>query len=124
MHLKLVVTALLMIFAQGAANAHHSFAAEFSVKEQITIKGVVTEIWFRNPHVRYYVQVENNAGEIEHWDTRGSSPSLLVRRGWTKTTVSVGDEVTINGHLGRFDKKLLSIIALELPNGKKLGEGY
>jgi hypothetical protein len=97
---------------------------EFTAEESATIKGIVAEVWFRNPHVRYFVNVVNEEGETVRWDTRGSSPSLLVRKGWTKTTIEAGDEVTIRGHLGREDKKLMSIIWIELADGTKLGQGY
>jgi len=120
----LIATASFMLLMQGSAQGHHSFAAEFTAEETATITGVVAEVWFRNPHIRYFIDVKNSAGEAERWDTRGSSPSLLVRKGWTKKTISVGDQVTIYGHLGRSDKKLLSIITIELADGRKLGQGY
>jgi hypothetical protein len=119
-----LAAAVLLLLVQTTAMGHHSFAAEFTAEETATIKGVVVEVWFRNPHVRYYVEVTNEDGEVERWDTRGSSPSLLVRKGWTRDTISVGDVVTIEGHLGRDDRKLLSIITVELADGTKLGQGY
>jgi len=124
LRLTLIAAAACLIVLQSTARAHHSFAAEFTAEEKATITGVVTEVWFRNPHVRYFIEVKNSAGEVQKWDTRGSSPSLLVRKGWTKRTLSVGDVVTIEGHLGRFDKHLLSIITVELADGRKIGQGY
>ncbi len=83
-----------------------------------------TEIWFRNPHVRYYVELINQQGKKESWDVRTSSPSLLVRKGWTKETIKVGDEISIFGHPGRDGRKLLSVISIKLPNGSSLGQKY
>ena len=120
----LATSAVLLLLFQASVHGHHSFAVEFTAEESATIKGIVTEVWFRNPHVRYFVDVVNKEGETVRWDTRGSSPSLLVRKGWTKTTIEAGDEVTIRGHLGREDKKLMSIIWIELADGTKLGQGY
>jgi hypothetical protein len=126
MSLRLIfaTSAALLLLVQTSAHGHHSFAVEFTAEESATIKGIVAEVWFRNPHVRYFVDVVNKEGETVRWDTRGSSPSLLVRKGWTKTTIEAGDEVTIKGHLGREDKKLMSIIWIELADGTKLGQGY
>jgi hypothetical protein len=120
----LVVAALFLILVQERADGHHSFAVEFTAEETAIINGVVAEVWFKNPHVRYYINVTNSEGEIDRWDVRGSSPSLLVRKGWTKKTISVGDVVTIKGHVGRDDKRLLSIIGIELADGSKLGQEY
>jgi hypothetical protein len=120
----LIAAIVLLLFIQGSAHGHHSFAVEFTAEETAVIKGVVAEVWFKNPHVRYYIDVTNSDGETERWDTRGSSPSLLVRKGWTKDTISAGDIVTIKGHVGRDDKRLLSIISVELADGTKLGQDY
>ncbi len=124
LRLTLIAAATVTILMQSSAHGHHSFAAEFTAEETATITGVVAEIWFRNPHVRYFIDVSNDDGEIQRWDTRGSSPTLLVRKGWTKKTISVGDVITIHGHLGRDDKRLLSIITVELADGTMIGQGY
>lgn len=113
--------AIVLMLAQASASAHHSFAAEFTAEATATITGTVTEVWFRNPHVRYYVDVETDGGEVEKWDTRGSSPSLLTRRGWTKDTIKVGDTVVLMGHRAHDpERKLLSIIWIELADGTRL----
>ena len=113
--------AACVLWFQSSAHGHHSFAVEFTAEETATITGVVAKVWFRNPHVRYFINVTDSDGDIVRWDTRGSSPSLLVRKGWTKKTIVVGDTVTIKGHLGRDDKKLMSIINIVLADGTKLG---
>ncbi len=116
-----LLLALGLLFIHAGAHSHHSFSAEFTAERTSTITGVVTEVWFRNPHVRYYVDVTTDDGEVEQWDTRGSSPSLLVRRGWTKNTIKVGDTVTLTGHQAHEDdRKLLSIIWIELADGTRL----
>ena len=107
----------------GAAHAHHSFAAEFLGDQTGTIEGTVTEVWFRNPHVRYYVEITNDDGEKETWDVRTDSPTLLVRRGWTDKSIREGDHVKINGYLGRDGRKLMFVISIELPDCTILGKG-
>ena len=100
--------------------AHHSFAAEFLPDETGTISGIVTQVWFKNPHARYYVEVTGDDGEVVTWDTRANSPSLLVRKGWTKQSIKVGDQVTVHGYLGRDDRKLMSIITVTFADGRVL----
>ena len=110
--------------AVATARAHHSFAAEFLGDQTKTIEGTVTEVWFRNPHVRYYIETTGEDGEKELWDIRTSSPTILVRRGWTEKTISPGDKVKVEGHIGRDGRKLLSVISIELADGTVLGESY
>jgi len=121
---RLILSIIAACLVAAAANAHHSFAAEFLGDQTRTIEGVVTEVWFKNPHVRYYIEITNDAGETEKWDVRTSSPTLLVRRGWNRETISAGDKVKIEGYLGRDGRKIMSLISIELPDGTVLGQSY
>ena len=117
----LTTLALLLV---GVANAHHSFAAEFLADETATFHGLVTEVWFKNPHVRYYIEIAKEDGSKEVWDVRASSPALLVRKGWSKNTIKEGDEITVTGFLGRDERKILSVQTIELADGTILGQSY
>jgi hypothetical protein len=119
--LILLAAAGALFLINGDVRGHHSFAAEFTAEQTATITGTVTEVWFRNPHVRYYIDVKSAQGTIEQWDTRGGSPSLLTRRGWTRHRIKSGDTITLKGHRAHEDdRKLLSIIWVELADGTRL----
>jgi len=108
----------------AVASAHHSFAAEFLGDQTLTIEGTVSEVWFKNPHVRYYIEVETDDGGTESWDVRTSSPTILVRRGWNRDTIVEGDRVIVEGYRGRDGRKLLSLISIKLPDGTILHQSY
>ena len=112
----LAVSTMLVTIAHG----HHSFTAEFVADQTARMKGTITQVWFRNPHVRYLLLVTNEDGEEETWDARGSPVVWLARKGWKKDTIKVGDEVEIYGFLGRDGKKMLSIITITLADGTVL----
>lgn len=115
------VAAFVLSLAIGAPGfAHHSYVAEFDANNLATIEGVVKEVWFKNPHIRYYITVTNEDGSETVWDVRGLSPVKLVRQGWTKKTIKVGDRVKVQGHSGRTNKTILSIIDITLPDGTVL----
>ena len=122
MNRLLTLLALSLALTQTqTSHSHHSFAAEFTADDPITIEGVVTEIWFRNPHARYYIDVTLDNGTVEQWDTRAGSPSLMTRRGWTRDSIEVGDRVVLYGHRAHDPaRKLLSIIWVELDDGTRL----
>lgn len=109
----------LMVLADNAL-AHHSYAAEFDRNSPMTIEGVVTEVWFKSPHVRYYIKVTDEDGNDVIWDTRGLTPVKLVRLGWMKDTIKVGDHIKMFGHIGRTNKHILSILDVTLPDGRVL----
>ncbi len=102
------------------ALAHHSYAAEFDRNAPMTIEGVVTEVWFKSPHVRYYIKVADEDGNEVIWDTRGLTPVKLVRSGWLKDTIKVGDRVKLFGHIGHTNKHIMSILDVTLPDGRVL----
>lgn len=94
---------LLAVAALGMprANAHHSFAAEFSYTESGTITGEVVEVLFVNPHARYFIALEDENGNEILWDAQTRSPNALFAIGWNKDTIRVGERITIEGNLGR-----------------------
>ena len=103
-----------------AAHGHHSFTAEFVADKTAILKGTITQVWFRNPHVRYLMVVENEDGVEETWDARGSPVVWLARKGWKKDTIQVGDVVEMYGFLGRDGNKMLSIMTITLADGTVL----
>ena len=113
-------TLAVSLMLMQSANSHHSFTAEFVADKTATLDGKVTQVWFKNPHVRYLIEIENEAGEAETWDARGSPVVWLARKGWTKDTIKVGDEVSMYGYLGRDGIKMLSIMTITLADGTLL----
>ena len=93
--LALSIFALLGAVAVPAV-AHHAFAAEFDLNKPVDVKGVVTKIDWMNPHAWIYVDVKTHAG-IDHWQFETGAPIELVRRGWRKNDLKVGDEVMVHG---------------------------
>ena len=113
------LVSLLLIFLTTSGQAHHSYVAEFDPDSPATIEGVVKEVWFKSPHVRYYITVIEDGKEVVY-DTRGLTPVKLMRQGWTKKTIQVGDKVKLYGHLGRANKHIISIIDITLEDGRVL----
>jgi hypothetical protein len=81
--------------------AHHSFAAEYDEKKVITLKGVVTQVAWTNPHVRFYVDVKDDKGKVVNWDLELQSVNTLTRAGWDRHALKVGDQVTVTAYLAK-----------------------
>lgn len=86
-----------LVLAAPAVIAHHSFAAEFDANKALTLKGIVTKIEWSNPHTYFYMDVTEANGQVVNWGMEMGSPNGLMRQGWTRNTLHVGDEVTVEG---------------------------
>jgi len=113
------ITLLLLPFVQiNTASAHHAFAADYEAGNEGEVEGVITEVIYKNPHARYYLEVENDDGETELWDLQTMNLMMLGRVGWTKDTLQVGDHVKVEGILGRDNTKRLSINVVTVDDGR------
>lgn len=81
--------------------AHHSFAAAFDEKKPVAVTGVMTEIRLENPHSWFFVNVTDAAGKVTKWGFEGNTPTSLIRAGYKRDAVKVGDKVTIRGSRAR-----------------------
>lgn len=82
--------------------AHHSFAAQYDAATAVKIEGVVVKIEWMNPHAYFFVDVEDPAtGKVQTWSAEMGAPAVLVRRGWTRNSLKVGDLVTVDGAAAR-----------------------
>ena len=85
------------VLAAATAMAHHSFAAEFDANKPVDLKGTVTKVEWSNPHTYFYIDVTMPDGKVINWGMEMGSPNGLMRQGWTRNTLHVGDEVTVEG---------------------------
>jgi Family of unknown function (DUF6152) len=110
--------------AQGSVSAHHSFAAEFDRNMPITITGAVTKVEWANPHARFYVDAKDEqSGETVNWDFELASPNGLMRRGWTRNSMKIGDVVTVTGSRAKNHPHVGNASTVTLADGKKLFAG-
>jgi hypothetical protein len=103
--------------------AHHSFAAEFDVKQPVTLKGTVTKVEWTNPHVWIYLDVADEQGSVQHWQCENGAPNALARMGWTRNSLKAGDQVTVEGFRAKNDDKTANARQVILPDGRKVFSG-
>ena len=117
--LRLAAGAVLM--SATAASAHHSFAVFFDATKDISITGKVTQFRFTNPHGLVVLDVTDAQGHVREWRAETNSPSVLVRRGWTRDAIKPGDTITIEGWPSRDGKPYIRLRRALRPDGSLVG---
>lgn len=77
-----------------STSAHHAFAGVFDMANLIEIEGRITEVLWRNPHVRFSVQTSDG----ETWNVETNSVSIIRRMDISPELLNVGDTVRVAGH--------------------------
>lgn len=93
--LAVCLFAMGMLWNAAPSAAHHGFAAEYDTSKTIKLTGTVTKFEWTNPHAWFFIDVKNDDGTVTNWGFEMSSPNVLYRKGWTRTSMKLGDAVTV-----------------------------
>jgi hypothetical protein len=105
-----------------AAWAHHS-QSEFDFKSVVEVEGSVTNLDWRSPHARLYVDVTDAQGKVANWNFEMPSPMTLMRRGWKRNSLKPGDHVRVRGARARHFPDIAYLIVIRDATGKPLFTG-
>jgi hypothetical protein len=121
---RIATLGLLMAgICSGTVVAHHSFAAQYDRNKPVTLTGPVTKLDWINPHARFFMNVTEANGKVTNWEIELAAPAMLLRRGWTRNSLKVGETVTVNGSLAKDGSNLANASAVTLSDGKRVFAG-
>jgi uncharacterized protein DUF6152 len=103
--------------------AHHSFAAQFDRNKPATLTGPVTKIEWINPHARFFMDAKDANGKLVNFEIELTSTAGLLRRGWTRNSLKIGETVTVNGSLAKDGSNVANATTVTLSDGKRVFAG-
>jgi hypothetical protein len=119
-----IALCVVTIAASGRVQAHHSFAAEFDESKPVKLTGTVTKVEWTNPHIWFFIDVKNGDGSMTNWGFEMAGPAQLLRAGWKRDSMNVGDVVTVEAKRARDDSSRANAQSVMLANsGQKLLTG-
>ena len=103
--------------------AHHAFEAEFDGSKPVKIEGKVVKMEWINPHTWIHVEVLGEDGKPQTWMIEGGSPNIMIRRGFSKTSLEKGTEIVVEGFRARNGRTMASGRSVTFKDGTRLFTG-
>ena len=114
-----IALTLLFLAVSGVAYAHHGTEA-YAMEKKVTLKGVIAQFEWTNPHSQVHLDVTDENGNVTHWNFESQPPSILTHAGWTKNSLKPGDAATITFHPVKNGASVGILMSVVLADGTEL----
>jgi hypothetical protein len=123
--IALAMAGVAAVMGTAAAYAHHAFAAEFDREQPLELTGTVTKVEWTNPHARFYIDAPDPEleGQVVNWNFELGSPNGLMRQGWRRDTLKLGDTISVTGWRARNHAHVANAGTVTDANGRRLFAG-
>lgn len=109
----------ILLGSAGIASAHHGSRASYDLTKQVTLKGVIKEFVYVNPHIYFTFDVKDDQGHVTEWAAETDPPMMMERRfHWTRHLLKPGDEVTVTVWPSKVGAPRGFLAKLVTPDGK------
>ena len=109
-----VLLGIGLLVSGSLVSAHHAFSSEFDASKPIVLKGKVVKTEWTNPHAWVFVDAKDDKGNVENWAVELVGINDLVRRGWGRNRVAVGDVINVDGYGAKNGKNIANAASVKL----------
>ena len=117
--LRAALALSLLLSAAAPLLAHHG-ASEYDMTKIVSLNATVKQLQFVNPHTLLVFTAKGDAGKVNEWEGELPSPNLLSRRGWSRSTLKPGDQVTVIGAPAKNGQNGMQVKKLVFPDGHEM----
>src|SRR5215510_12067024 len=114
----IVAAGILAVSSGHPLLAHHSFAAEFDASKAIRLNGTLAKVEWTNPHIYFYIDVKDEAGNVVRWTCESGAPGALSRRGWKRGDLKLGDMIVVDGYRAKNGSNMVDARRVTLADGR------
>jgi hypothetical protein len=116
-HSSAALVALALIISAEPLSAHHTISAVYDTNKVVTLKGVVAELDWQNPHVILHLDVKNADGTTARWDVETWHLQGMRRLGLNQDFVKAGDPVEMTVFIAKDGTQKAELESITLPTG-------
>jgi Family of unknown function (DUF6152) len=116
--MKALILAMSLVILSGTGLlAHHTAAYLYDVAKPVAMKGTVTEVEWKNPHVIVHVDVKGGDGAIAGWTLEARAVYIMQRQGMTQDFLRAGDAVDMTVCVARDGSHQAEMRSFAAPDG-------
>src|SRR5438046_6919694 len=103
---------VVVLLVSSTLLAHHA-GTLYDREHPVSLKGTVTQFVFTNPHAQIHFDVKDENGNVSNWIAETTSPAALLRLGWNKNTMKLGDMIEVTEAPFKDGRRVLSVIMFQ-----------
>ena len=115
-----VAIALALLAPTGRLVAHHGGTLTFDQAKPIALTGTVVSLEWQYPHMGFGLEIREADGSVALWTFVLEGSNNLVRRGWKRTTLKLGDVVSVRGFAAKDRSLAGNAMAVTRPDGSSV----
>jgi hypothetical protein len=107
-----------LLLASGPVLAHHGGNLYDNTKTTV-LKGTITKFEWGNPHNQIFFDVTDDKGNVAHWVASTEPPAVMTEKGWTRKSLTPGDQVTAYVHAAKNGAPVGNLQKVVLADGRE-----
>jgi uncharacterized protein DUF6152 len=116
-----VIVASALTVSATPLLAHHTVSALYDIHRLFTLKGTVTEVEWRYPHVLFHLDAKYGDGRIVSWIVEARHPQGMRQNGVTEDSIKAGDVISADVYLAKDGTQKAATLSITLPGGTVYG---